>query len=167
MKHLIFLFARIRQYYQSSRAIFCIFIVGSVLLNVLILYMYGNTVTYMRSKKLNTPLYCKYTVNLSEAGFAELSAELEECLTGYQIKDFTFHSGWETEDGFIPLAASQNNDAGLEWQKVKGRIAFTDSEVKSMARCIIVPYDRSSLKPGDTLPIGELGEFSVIGAGTF
>ena len=36
-----------------------------------------------------------------------------------------------------------------------------------MARCIIVPYDRSSLKPGDTLPIGELGEFSVIGAGTF
>ncbi len=167
MKHLIFLSARIRQYYQSSRAIFCIFIVGSVLLNVLILYMYGNTVTYMRSKKLNTPLYCKYTVNLSEAGFAELSAELEECLTGYQIKDFTFHSGWETEDGFIPLAASQNNDAGLEWQKVKGRIAFTDSEVKSMARCIIVPYDRSSLKPGDTLPIGELGEFSVIGAGTF
>lgn len=52
----------------------------------------------------NTPLYCKYTVNLSEASFAELSAELEECLTGYQIKDFTFHSGWETEDGFIPLA---------------------------------------------------------------
>ncbi|HIU29852.1 MAG TPA: hypothetical protein IAD50_06090, partial [Candidatus Egerieisoma faecipullorum] len=167
MKRLIFLSARIRQYYQSSRAIFCIFIVGSVLLNILILYMYGNTVTYMRSKKLNTPLYCKYTVNLSEAGFAELSAELEERLTGYQIKDLTFHSGWETEDGFVPLAASQNNDAGLEWQKAKGRIAFTDSEVKSMARCIIVPYDRSSLKPGDTLSIGELGEFSVIGAGTF
>ena len=107
----------------------------------------------MRSKKLNTPLYCKYTVNLSEAGFAELSAELEERLTGYQIKDLIFHSGWETEDGFIPLAASQNNDAGLEWQKVKGRIVFTDSEVKSMTRCIIVPYDRSSLKPGDTVII--------------
>ena len=45
MKRLIFLSARIRQYYQSSRAIFCIFIVGSVLLNILILYMYGNTVT--------------------------------------------------------------------------------------------------------------------------
>ncbi len=82
MKHLIFLSARIRQYYQSSRAIFCIFIIGSVLLNILILYMYGNTVTYMRSKKLNTPLYCKYTVNLSEAGFAELLRRAGGTLNG-------------------------------------------------------------------------------------
>lgn len=173
MKYFIFLFSRIRQYYQSSKAVFSIFLIGSLMLNLLIIYIYGNSVTYMMSKNINSSYYCKYTVGLNKRDYGGLRGELEQLLQDRNIKDVTFHSFIEEGEKTFFLAASQNNDAGLLWDKVKGRIYFTEAEIVNKEKCVVVPYitgpynSQSSLKPGDILNLGILGDFEVIGVGMF
>ncbi len=166
MKYFIFLFSRIRQYYQSSKAIFSIFFIGSLMLNLLIIYIYGNTVTYMMRRNMNTPNYCKYTVNLNGCDYGGLCKELEQILQDRNIKDVTFHSFLEEGEDTFFFAASQNNNAGLEWDKVKGRVYFTEAEIGNRKKCVIVPYE-IKLGTGDKINYGRFGEFDVIGVGMF
>ena len=167
MKHVVFLFARIKQYYQAGKFIFSVFVIGSLLLNLLIIYIYGNTVTYMKSKHRNDAYYCKYGVPLNECDYEELCGELDGILQNYTIKDITFCSivKNEGERSFL-IMASRNNDVRLSWDKVKGRIYFTETEIQNREKCVIVPYE-SHLKPGDKKIFGEMGEFVIIGTGTF
>ena len=172
MKYSVFLISRIKQYYQSSKAIFCIFVIGSLLLNLLIIYIYGNTVTYMRTKHVNTSYYCTYRVNLKDSDYSALSGELDGILRDTDIKDIVFSSRWKEEKSNKIISASKNNDAGLAWQKVKGRIHFTESEIQNRENCVIVPYLQgikgySALNPGDEISCGSLGKFNVVGLGTF
>lgn len=167
MKHVVFLFARIKQYYQAGKFIFSVFVIGSLLLNLLIIYIYGNTVTYMKSKHRNDAYYCKYGVSLNECDYEELCGELDGILQNYTIKDITFCSivKNEGERSFL-IMASRNNDVRLSWDKVKGRIYFTETEIENRDKCMIVPYE-SHLKPGDKKDLGRLGTFDIIGTGTF
>ena len=165
MKFFVLLFTRMKQYYQSSKSIFCIFIIGSLLLNLLIIFMYGNTVTYMRSKNINTLDYCKYSVNLNDSDYQDLCGQLDRLLQDKNIKDVTFYSHLKEGEEIFFFSASKNNNAGLQWNKLKGRIYFTETEIENRAKCVIVPREWG-LKPGDKKSFGELGEFEVVGVGT-
>ncbi len=170
MKCLVFLISRIRQYYQSSKAIFCIFAVGSIVLDLLIIFMYGSTVSYMRTKHVNTSYYCTYRVITDEGDYDALSDELEKVLRENDIKDIVYSSLWRDDRSVTLFQASKNDDAGLECDKLKGRISFTESEIQNRESCVIASYfqggGNSSVKPGDTVSCGP-GEFNVIGVGTF
>lgn len=155
-----------KQYYKSSKAIFIIFIVGSLLLNLLMIYMYGNTVTYMMSKNINTNYYCKYTVNLGSFNYQELQKQLDDILQEYNIKDISFYSCLEENDEYIFLASSKNDNVGLQWQKTKGRIYFTEADIESKEKYLIVPYEWK-LSPGDRKNLSVLGEFEVVGVGMY
>ena len=145
LKYFIFLFSRIRQYYQSSKAIFSIFFIGSLMLNLLIIYIYGNTVTYMMRRNMNTPNYCKYTVNLNGCDYGGLCKELEQILQDKNIKDVTFHSFLEEGEDTV---------------------YFTEAEIANRKKCVIVPYE-IKLGTGDKINYGMVGEFDVIGVGMF
>ena len=133
MKYSVFLISRIKQYYQSSKVIFCIFVMGSLMLNLLIIYMYGNTVRYMRTKHVNTPYYCTYRVSLKDGDYSALSGALDGILQDTDIKDIVFSSRWKEEKISKTFSASKNNDAGLAWQKLKGRI----QQGKLRNRCVL------------------------------
>ncbi|MBS5842029.1 MAG: hypothetical protein KIC77_00870 [Clostridiales bacterium] len=171
MKYSVFLISRIKQYYQSSKVIFCIFVMGSLMLNLLIIYMYGNTVRYMRTKHVNTPYYCTYRVSLKDGDYSALSGALDGILQDTDIKDIVFSSRWKEEKISKTFSASKNNDAGLAWQKLKGRIHFTESEIQNRESCVIAAYYQgggySAVNTGDTISCGSLGEFNVVGVGTF
>ncbi len=171
MKYLVYLTSRIKQYYQSSKVIFSIFAVGTLMLNLLIIYMYGNTVHYMRNKELNTSYYCTYKVNLNGCDYRTLSDELDAILQDINIKDIVFHSLRKEEKTTVSFAASKNNDAGLSNQKLKGRLSFTESEIRNQEQCVIVSYFQnggySGINPGEEVAIGEFGTFHVVGVGNF
>jgi len=171
LKYSVFLISRIKQYYQSSKVIFCIFVMGSLMLNLLIIYMYGNTVRYMRTKHVNTPYYCTYRVSLKDGDYSALSGALDGILQDTDIKDIVFSSRWKEEKISKTFSASKNNDAGLAWQKLKGRIHFTESEIQNRESCVIAAYYQgggySAVNTGDTISCGSLGEFNVVGVGTF
>lgn len=165
MKYFVLLFSRMKQYYQSSKSIFCIFIIGSLLLNLLMIFMYGNTVTYMRSKNMNTLDYCKYSVNLNGSDYQDLCGQLDQLLQDKSIKDISFYSYWKDGQEIFYFITSKDNNAGLQWQKLKGRISFSEAEIENRIKCVIAPREWG-LKPGDKKSFGELGEFEVVGVGT-
>ena len=70
---------------------------GSLMLNLLIIYMYGNTVRYMRTKHVNTPYYCTYRVSLKDGDYSALSGALDGILQDTDIKDIVFSSRWKEE----------------------------------------------------------------------
>ncbi|MFR1517362.1 MAG: hypothetical protein ACLSVG_01100 [Clostridia bacterium] len=125
----------------------------------------------MRTKHVNTPYYCTYQVSLKDSDYSALSGELDEILRDTDIKDIVFSSRWKEEKINKIISASKNNDAGLAWQKLKGRIHFTESEIQNRENCVIAAYSQgggsSALNPGDEISCGGLGEFHVVGVGTF
>lgn len=165
MKYFVLLSSRMKQYYQSGKSVFCIFIIGSLLLNLLMIFMYGNTVTYMKSKNMNTLDYCKYSVILNGSDYQNLCGQLDQLLQDKNMKDIFFYSYWEDGQETFFFITSKDNDAGLQWQKLKGRISFSEAEIENRTKCVIAPREWG-LKPGDKKGFGELGEFEVVGVGT-
>lgn len=164
MKLFILLKERVKQYAISNRTVFFTFCISSLLLSLLAIVMYGNTVTYMSNKKKNTLDFRTYRILTGDMKLHSVQESLQSILEPWEVQDIYlhyFHDSLDRSEIYF-LDASEKNNVGLTMPAYQGRLYFTEEEILEKQKVVMVS-NNLECRVGDLVTFGEYGPFEVIG----
>lgn len=162
MKFLSLVLRRIRSYFVDNKMIFLLYFAGSVLAALLLIYTYGNFMSYKDREASNAQILRQYTVELSNPEKKINMQTLRESMEPFHLETLELQYVKVSENGQLFSIATELTDGKPAYKANSGRIAFTDAEIKQALPVMVAGYDNEDMHSKKTIQF-EGNNYQVIG----
>lgn len=179
MKLLRLAISRFVHYISQNRLIFSLYFIGSIVCVIMFAFCYGNLVTIKRIENSDQNIYRKYEIKLSKAQMLDL--KILEDLKEYTPEEVSFHSElgfnfWGDEIdpdelkeiqemGGVPDRIAAFLVKNLALFAEYGRVEFSDTELESGEKVVILPSGKFLGEVDDSIVIND-ETYRIIGMHT-